>query len=93
MNTYTHDELKIIIRFILEEERRQAREEYLEALANAPTPEDPKPKKTAPKKIDHGKIIALYKAGWSVAKIADEMRCSDQTVRNHITQAQAGGEI
>lgn len=54
-------------------------------------PEDPAPaakKKTGGKMVpvDHGKIVALARAGWSVAKIADEMRCSDQTVRNHLAK-------
>ena len=43
--------------------------------------EEKKPKKN---EIDHGKILALAEAGWSVAKIADEMGCSMATVRNHI---------
>lgn len=47
--------------------------------------EEPKPK-PAKSSADHGKICACYKAGWSVAKIADECRCSDQTVRNHLKQ-------
>lgn len=33
-------------------------------------------------KIDSGKICALRRANWSVAKIADEIGCSEQTVRN-----------
>ena len=42
-----------------------------------------KPKKEAKKQtVDRGKVVALAKAKWSVAKIADEMRCSQQTVRN-----------
>ena len=41
-----------------------------------------KPKK--PESIDHGKICALYKAGWACTKIADEMRCTTQTVINHL---------
>ena len=41
------------------------------------------PKKDQPK-IDHGKIVALAKAGWSATKIADEMGCSCQTVLNHL---------
>lgn len=45
-----------------------------------------KPKKTEPKRktFDTGKLGALRKAGWSVAKIADEMGVSEQTVRNHM---------
>lgn len=42
-----------------------------------------KPRRNA-KKIDHGKILALYKAGWSVAEIADEIGCSMQTVYNYL---------
>lgn len=42
--------------------------------------------KTTKKKIDTGKIKALKKAGWSVPKIADEMRCSVATVYNHLAE-------
>lgn len=61
-------------------------------------PADPEPKKpaqapkttvkkAAPKPgIDHGKIMALHKAGWSTAAIADEMGCSSQTVLNHLAK-------
>ena len=38
------------------------------------------PKKIKPKPVDKGKVGALYKAGWTVAKIADEMRCSQSTI-------------
>lgn len=40
-----------------------------------------KPKETKPKKVDHGKICALYKANWSIKAIADEMDCNQATVR------------
>lgn len=30
----------------------------------------------AKKPVDRGKVLALYKAGWSYTKIADEMGCS-----------------
>lgn len=33
-------------------------------------------------KYDVGKICALRRASWTVAKIADEIGCSEQTVRN-----------
>ena len=33
-------------------------------------------------KYDVGKICALRRASWSIAKIADEIGCSEQTVRN-----------
>lgn len=44
-----------------------------------------KPKKPKPE-IDHGKIMALHKAGWSSNKIAGEMGISAQTVLNHIAR-------
>ena len=49
-----------------------------------------KPEKTsAPKekkqsKIDAGKIKALREGGWTLAGIAREMGCSQQTVANHL---------
>lgn len=36
----------------------------------------PQAKTTKSGKIDRGKIMALHNAGWSQAKIADEMGCS-----------------
>ena len=51
--------------------------------APAPDPVEGKPKKTR-KPFDTGKLGALRRAGWSVAKIADEMGVSEQTVRNHM---------
>ena len=53
-----------------------------EEESEEPKPE-PKPKKAEPKprkKVDKGKIGALYKAGWDILKIADEMRCDKSTV-------------
>lgn len=35
--------------------------------------------------IDFGKIIALHNAGWSSAKIADEMRMTEDEYYNAIT--------
>ena len=51
-----------------------------------PEPEPkPKPEKTRGRKpFDTGKLRALRNAGWSVAKIADEMGVSEQTIRNHM---------
>ena len=48
-------------------------------------------KKGGPAGIDHGKLIALHKAGWSIEKIADEMGCTTTTVRNHIRQEEQNG--
>lgn len=40
----------------------------------------PKPKAKKKKEVDVGKIRALNKAGWSVEKIADEMRIALSTM-------------
>lgn len=49
-----------------------------------PTEETPRGRNG--QKPDHGKICALYKAGWSCTKIADEIGCSTQTVVNHLNK-------
>ena len=48
-------------------------------------PKETKPK-TEPKRkpFDVGKLGALRKAGWTVAKIADEMGCSEATVYTYM---------
>ena len=56
--------------------------EPVPATPNPTAGTEPAPKKS--KKIDTGKIRALREGGWSVAKIADEMGLSDQTVRNYM---------
>ena len=97
---YTHEEVRAIIKFVLEEERRVTASEQTkedehveekmpevtveEEKEVPPAPKKTAPKRSAPKRIDHGKIMALHKGRWPVAKIADEMGCSEQTVRNHI---------
>ena len=43
-------------------------------------PTGKKPKKT----VDVGKLIALHNAGWPVAKIADELGVSVQTVYKYL---------
>lgn len=59
-----------------------------EPVEEAPAPdsveETPKKTKKTRKPFDTGKLGALRRAGWSVAKIADEMGVSEQTVRNHM---------
>ena len=42
-----------------------------------------KTKQKKKKEVDSGKIKALRKAGWSMTKIADEMRCSISTVSRY----------
>lgn len=62
----------------------------LALLAEAEPKATPKPKAAAQKetkpkkKVDHGKICALYKANWSVAAIADEMGCTTVAIRQHL---------
>ena len=52
--------------------------------------EKPVKRQTKPAKkrkpFDTGKMVALLNAGWSVAKIADEMGVSEQTIRNHMKE-------
>lgn len=66
--------------------------QQIEITVTEPVPEpikaQPEPKQEQPKKktkiIDHGKIVACYKGGRSVAWIADEMKIAPQTVINHL---------
>lgn len=53
-----------------------------EEVEEKPKAERPKGKKAKP--FDYGKLKALLDGGWSVAKIADEMRVSEQTIYNKI---------
>ena len=54
-------------------------------------PEKPKQIRNRPKhyktELDIPKMKALRKAGWSLSKIADEMRCSPQTVCRKLKEA------
>ena len=52
-----------------------------EAGKSTPPPIKPAARR---RQVDGGKIMALHKAGWPVAKIADEMRICQNTVRNYI---------
>ena len=65
-------------------------EEIKQCIAGRQQPgPEPKPKRKrnpggkmgAPKQIDRGKVFALRNAGWTAAKIADEMKCSLGTVK------------
>ena len=44
--------------------------------------EQPQKLKKPYRRIDRGKVKALRAAGWEIKEIADEMQCSDQSVRN-----------
>lgn len=43
-------------------------------------------KKPGRRPLDTGKLKALREAGWPVAKIANEMGVTEQTIRNYITK-------
>ena len=49
-----------------------------------------KPEPVKRERVDHGRIVALYTANrtprWTVAEIADDVKCSPQTVINHLTK-------
>lgn len=68
---------------ILLSEEAQAKE--------APAPEKEKTKEAPEKKkkkpsVDTGRIEALRKGGWRIANIAEDVGCSQQTVRNHLAK-------
>ena len=102
--TYTHDEVKAIIKFVLEEERlldlaeqvqpmpeedRHVEETMPEVTAEEKVKVAAAPKakkKTRRARLDYGKIGALIRAGWPVAKIADEMQCDLSSVYRAIRE-------
>ena len=62
---------------------------HLEEEQPEPKHPKPKPKKKATRGsyLDLGKIGALRCAGWGIKAIAEEMKCSEQTIRNHMNEA------
>lgn len=66
-------------------EETEEKEDMPEEETKAETTEEEKPKGASRRTpIDHGKICALWKGKWKAEDIADEMKCSIQTVYNHI---------
>lgn len=61
--------------------------EYLKTTVEEPE-EEPEEDKPVQKKgkYDVGKICALRRANWSIVKIADEIGCSEPTVRKILKQ-------
>ena len=74
------------------EDRIMGPEAVKEAIKKAPAkaPEK-KPEKKAVKKVavDKGKILALAKAGWKKADIANDVKCSEATVYSVLKEANA----
>lgn len=58
----------------------------LPAVSNTAEKPELKSAQGRPTQLDHGKICALYKAGWSISAIADEMGCSRHAVSDHLTK-------
>lgn len=63
-------------------------EQSIESVSKEPetVSEPKKAEQKGRKRIDIGKIVALKNAGWSVAKIADEMGMQPQSVSNALYQ-------
>ena len=65
-------------------------EDKAEVMAGLKKKCDPAPKTGARRKdLDDGKIRALRKAGWTLEKIADEMGCAPQTIKNRLDEYKA----
>lgn len=62
-------------------------EEKAEVITELKEKCDPAPKaNTRRKDLDDGKIRALRKAGWTLEKIANEMGCATQTIKNRLDE-------
>ena len=53
-------------------------------------PEPPKPEATNKKQIDVGRIKALYKAGWTGKRIAEDMHIAERTVCGYLKKIKLG---
>lgn len=58
-----------------------------EELGEQKSPPEPKNKRTL--KVDTGKMLALRKAGWSMKKIAEELKISEGSVYNYLKKLEA----
>lgn len=59
-------------------------EKCTEISKKRPRPTKKDPEEAGKKRVDDGKIRALYEGRWSVKDIASEMKLSDQTIYNHL---------
>ena len=60
------------------------------SIKEMPSPERKRGKRT--RKLDVAKIKSLHNAGWSAAKIADELNCATGTVYLHLKRMRAENE-
>lgn len=91
-------------RIVLEEEKREiesaekkpaeaAEPKAVEEKAVMETkekPEPPKPEAPNKKQIDVGRIKALYKAGWTGKRIAEDMHIAESTVCGYLKKIKLG---
>lgn len=91
-------------RIVLEEEKREtepvekepAEVTELKAVEEKPAmetkekSEPPKPEVTNKKQIDVGRIKALYKAGWTGKRIAEDMHIAESTVCGYLKKIKLG---
>ena len=72
----------------LEVVSEEQEEQQAEAVQQEETEQKVKKTSAPKKKVDHGRIVALYTANppRSIEWIADDCKCSQQTVINHLKQ-------
>ena len=68
---------------------RPKKQEEAEPL---PEPDEPEEDETR-KQIDYGKMLALYRAGWKIDDIADELHCGTSTVYRYISKCRKEGKL
>lgn len=68
------------------QEKPKAEIKKAQAVIDKPKSKKPRGGQTLP--LDIGKIKALREGGWTLAKIADEMGVSPQTILNHLARAE-----
>ena len=74
-----------------EPEAKQEEEKPAETAAETKDkPEPPKPEATNKKQIDVGRIKALYKAGWTGKRIAEDMHIAESTVCGYLKKIKLG---
>ena len=76
-------------RIVLEEEKRET-EPAETGTETKEKLEPPKPEATNKKQIDVGRIKALYKAGWTGKRIAEDMHIAESTVCGYLKKIKLG---